>query len=291
MLMRRSFVYIASAAFVMGLFVSQSRAELECSLKQDTRVTDDKTGASLILKRGDLVYSRWSYPAPPSMFIVRGQKFRGVKGVDYEIIDCGKPQPGADLPIVFRNLAGRVQLYNEFGIKADPLPNERLPTAHKCFYIGDGFMNMEISDATFAYYKKKGFSLDNLCMVLRTGHVRFNPETGARVATYIIADGSGPKPRISDELLLKAPSCFARGKLRIAQLSAVLNPIGCKVNYHPWSGRKLDPNEVAYFTSNATLNASGDAGDVAEDSSNLAGDPNKQATAARIRALKNRAAE
>jgi hypothetical protein len=288
-----TFSHLILITFFSAFLPSRSFAETrECVLKQESSISDEKTGASLgTLKRGDRVYSRWGEESPPWMYIVKNGNFQPVEGIQYSMLDCDTPRADAEYPIVFKGLVGRVQLYKEFGIEADPVAynsarDQLPPMPHKCFYIGDGFMGMELSEATFAAYKEKGFSLENVCMVLRSGQVRFDPETGARLPTYVIVDGSGKEASITDELLFQAPSCFARGTLSKGQFSATLNPIGCKVNYHPWSGRKLDPSEVAFFTSKTLLIGAGDAGDVKEDSANLANDPNKQATAARIQAIK-----
>lgn len=264
----------------------------ECTLRSDRQVKEEKTGASIQLKRGDKVYSRWGEDAPDWMYVVKGGSFEKIAGLQYDALNCGDVAVGSEFPVVLKELPGRAQLYKQFGIIDDPVATnperDQLPaTKNKCFYIGDGFMGMELTDSTFASYKAKSFSLDNICMVLRSGQVRFHPETGVRLPTYVIVDGQGRDASISDELLFQAPSCFARGKLEKSQFGATLKPLGCTVNYHPWSGRKLAPNEVAFFTSQASLQAAGDAGDVKEDSNNLANDPNKQATTARIQAIKS----
>lgn len=288
-----SLVMSLSLVIAMTVSATLSFADVrECTLRSDRQIKEEKTGASIQLKRGDRVYSRWGENAPGWMYIVKGGSFEQIAGLQYDALNCGDVALGSEFPVVLKGLSGRVQLYKQFGIVDDPVATnperDQLPSMKsKCFYIGDGFMGMELTDNAFAAYKEKGFSLDNICMVLRSGQVRFHPETGVRLPTYVIVDGQGRDASISDELLFQAPSCFARGTLKKSQFGAELKPLGCTVNYHPWSGRKLAPNEVAFFTSQASLHAAGDAGDVKEDSDNLANDPNKQATTARIQAIKN----
>jgi hypothetical protein len=171
------------------------------------------------------------------------------------------------------------------GIKSQP---------HKCFSVGAGHLGIDLSEQAFAPYRSKGFDLKNLCMVLTSGQIRFDPETGQRLPTYVIIhhyrqnDGTISN-FASDELLFYAPPCFARGKITRGNLFAQMKPLGCTVEYHPWSGRKLSSEESRFFTENALLIVAGDAGDLAEDSKNLAKDSARVATSASIEAIKKQA--
>jgi hypothetical protein len=83
----------------------------------------------------------------------------------------------------------------------------------------------------------------------------------------------------------------ARGKTAVERqnFSAIMNPVGCTFNFHPWSGRRLSPEETKFFTKEASLVAAGDAGEVLEDSNDLAADASRRATSAKIEAIKNQA--
>jgi len=209
-------------------------------------------------------------------------------------------------PENIRNIQSCSKVYREeFGIQNDPAtankPRTKLPRLpNTCFYVGDGHIGMELTDQTLTSYTKLGFNINNLCMVLTSGQIRFNPETGERLPTYVIADdikdmkGPGkPGTALSDEYLFIAPECFSKGNTVVQpdQFSAEMKPVGCKVNYHPWSGRKLGPEEVEFFTREARLGAAGDAGDVLEDSHNIAKDQSRAASAAKLQAIKLQASK
>jgi hypothetical protein len=234
------------------------------------------------------VYSMWQHAYPQFLYIPTRHGFRHVVGIKEDMVDCDSAGRSDVYPIVFEGLKGRVELFSQFGIEVSPtLVDEKrtqLPELrHKCFYIGDGHIEMALTEETFALYKKYGFNLNNLCMVLTSGQIRFDPETGKRLPTYVIDD----KIDITDELPFYAPPCFARGRLTLKQFDAEMNPLGCKVNYHPWSGRPLNTREKIFFTKVALLIAGGEAGDAQADSQNFAADPNRRASHARIEAVKS----
>ena len=274
------YFYLTVSVLISAFFMaSSSNAEtLECTLKPAAgtlTVTDEKTKAPVAtLKPGDFVYSRWHENAPLWAFVIKNGKFKQVEGLTSEVLDCIETAAG-DYPIVFKDIEGVIELYNQFGIAANPelydQDRKRLPKLpHQCWSVGAGHMGMELTAEAFAPYKKAGFDLKNLCMVLTSGQIRFDPETGKRLPTYVIsykfpdADGAD----LSDELPFFAPSCFARGKTKVEpkKNSALMNPLGCQVNFHPWSGRRLNAEEVAFFTREARLWAAGDAGEALEDS-------------------------
>jgi hypothetical protein len=201
-------------------------------------------------------------------------------------------------PVVLKGVEGRVKLFQEFGIQNSPVGIDAnrsvLPRQpHKCFYIGDGHIGMELTARTYQQYAQAGFDSDTLCMVLTSGQIRFDPETGERLPTYVIADsdGSGGSTALGSELPFYAPSCFSRGRTRVERqrLSATTHPLGCTVNFHPWSGRRLSPQEVAFFTRTAALQAGGDAGEIMEDSNNLARDASRILSPGRLQAIRARA--
>jgi hypothetical protein len=107
----------------------------------------------------------------------------------------------------------------------------------RCYYYGDGGWDISISEALLSVYKSQGFSRRSACLALVSG-IRFNPETGERLATYIIVNRKMLRPKYnepgaaSEELPLSLPSCFNRG----------LPYSDCAWNYDPKTGRKLAAN-------------------------------------------------
>jgi hypothetical protein len=64
-----------------------------------------------------------------------------------------------------------------------------------------------------SFYKSQGFSRRSACLALISG-IRFNPEDGKHLATYILVDRKLLKPKdnepsaLSAELPMSLPSCF-----------------------------------------------------------------------------------
>ena len=115
--------------------------------------------------------------------------------------------------------------------------------ANRCHYYGDGGNDISVSDSLLRHYRKKGFSLNSLCMALVSG-IRFHPETGARLPTYIVVDekslrqmGFAEAGVISEELPLDVPTCFSRG----------LPYTDCAFNYHPRTGVRLGADTTAWY--------------------------------------------
>ncbi|MGB0410535.1 MAG: hypothetical protein ACPGFA_03010 [Pikeienuella sp.] len=88
---------------------------------------------------------------------------------------------------------------------------------NKCHYYGDGGPLITLSDDFVAPYLAKGFSVPSLCMGVYAG-VRFDPDTGRRLATFMVADldaidqyGFDPFA-ITEEFGLEIPTCFASGR-------------------------------------------------------------------------------
>src|SRR5947207_52338 len=71
--------------------------------------------------------------------------------------------------------------FEQLGISLlSPLPN-------RCYHYGDGGDSVSINNSLLAFYESQGFSLRSACMALISG-IRYNPETGQRLATYIWAN-------------------------------------------------------------------------------------------------------
>jgi hypothetical protein len=102
-----------------------------------------------------------------------------------------------------------------------------------CYYFHQGgAFNISISGELLAYYVQQDFSRRSLCMALISG-IRFHPETGHRLATYVVvymlAGGDQPEGDIAQELPLAIPSCFARA----------LPYSDCTFNFDPLTGKRL----------------------------------------------------
>jgi hypothetical protein len=102
-----------------------------------------------------------------------------------------------------------------------------------CYYFHQGgAFNISISAELLAHYVQRGFSRRSLCMALISG-IRFDPETGHRLATYVVvyllASNDQPEGDIAQELPLAIPSCFARA----------LPYSDCTWNFDPLTGKRL----------------------------------------------------
>jgi hypothetical protein len=116
------------------------------------------------------------------------------------------------------------------------------PFPTRFYGYGDGGWFISVSDALLEHYKAQGFSKRSLCMALVSG-IRFNPETGSRLATYIIIydqkalkQGQG-ESGLSDELPLAIPRCFRNGT----------RYTDCAMNHDPISGKRLTAERTRYF--------------------------------------------
>lgn len=136
-------------------------------------------------------------------------------------------------PIVFgdsRDLAKLgVQMRSHVG--GDDVPQ----FANKCHYYGDGGPLITLSDDFAAPYLAQGFSVPSMCMAIYAG-VRFDPTTGRRLATFMVADLNaieqyGFDPFVmTDEMGLELPACFANGR-----------PLtDCDFQYDPKTGAALN---------------------------------------------------
>ena len=105
-----------------------------------------------------------------------------------------------------------------------------------CYHFGEGgAVNISISADFLAYYMQQGFSRRSLCMALISA-IRFDPETGRRLATYVVINDLKELRRHPDdmgvtspELPLTIPSCFARA----------LPYSDCTWNFDAFTGKKL----------------------------------------------------
>jgi hypothetical protein len=201
---------------------------------------------------------------------VSGQSIRKVGEVSRKLVKCSEVSTSHRYPYVLPNRAD----LRKFGLTVSVFGggDEPKPFSRKCFYYGDGGYPMTVSDEFVARYKDIPF--DNLCFVLRVGGLRYDPDTGRRLPTYILAniealqkDGSASEPgTVSEELPLAVPSCFKVAHVTYGGGRASLTESGCTYKYHPWSGRQLDAEEAAAFAAlELSLDGSAAPGTPAEE--------------------------
>jgi hypothetical protein len=220
----------------------------------------------------------------------------GYAQLDPADLDCDQWLAGSDYPLVVTSgeelaeLGIASVLYAPVQEGVDPDGTKTLAREpNVCFDVGEGTFRISLSDAHKARLAAKGVNLDLACLVMESGQVRFDPETGKRLPTYVMVtkafDGTFIR---SQELLLDVPSCFARGKAEISteENYALLQPLGCDLKFHPWTGKPLSGEDRAYFTPHALLYLDGHAGSSALDGESLAADSTRRITAAKIQALK-----
>jgi hypothetical protein len=144
-------------------------------------------------------------------------------------------------PLVFDN----VNHLKRYGLAIVGIDTNSLSThfPNRCYYYGDGGWDISISNALLAAYREQGFSRRSACMAL-VSTARFNPESGQRLATYILINRkliknghASDAGALTDELPLSLPNCF-RGGLPYSD---------CAWNYDPISGRKLSAQQTRSF--------------------------------------------
>jgi hypothetical protein len=142
------------------------------------------------------------------------------------------------------------------------------------YTCGEDFDGLAFSKSTFDIYKAEGFDLTKLCVVLTSGAILLDPETGQRLPTYVEWQDN----EIDHERLFFVPPCFARGVAWEERKEYVgwMGPIGCIVRFHPWSGRPLNKEEIEFFTKNLRILAGGPKGGETEDVENLVGGANRR---------------
>jgi hypothetical protein len=118
-----------------------------------------------------------------------------------------------EFPVVFDSPAKLRQLgiAMSFGKQVPPFKN-------KCYYYGDGGYLISTSDEFFSRFKRRGFSIEAMCLGL-VSNTHYDPETGRRLPTYILVDRAALKEStrrgevpdagtVTDELPLDLPDCF-----------------------------------------------------------------------------------
>jgi hypothetical protein len=154
-----------------------------------------------------------------------------------ERMNAAPAKTASKFPLVFQlDTVGQVGLIHS-------LPQKGFETG--CYMLPEaGTVALSINADLLAHYVQQGFSRRSLCMALVSG-IRFNPETGQRLATYVVIydlkrlrkhpyDEVGS---LSPELPLAVPPCFARA----------LPYTDCTWNFDAVTGKKLRAADTRNF--------------------------------------------
>lgn len=119
-----------------------------------------------------------------------------------------------------------IDIIRKMGLSLDnPYYYEAL--RYSCFYYGDGGTDVSFSDKFFERYKKKGFTVDTLCLGLQAS-MSFDAETGRAFPQYYYRGPELP-------LALTAPVCFKSGQpLR-----------DCDLHYNLETGAELTSTQIS----------------------------------------------
>jgi hypothetical protein len=232
----------------------------------------------------------WGDPKWLNAGIVSDGQWKNLGYVFRSLLDCSETDTSHRYPFVITNPPD----LKKFGLALrDYGKNGRdvVPFNNKCFYYGDGGYTLSISDDFRKRYAAKGIAFDNMCAVLRSDGLRYDPDTGTRLATYIIGDldelrtAAAYEPgTVTGELPLEIPACFKTGIVKFGAAHAGLTRSGCSYRYHPWSGRPLGPAEAAYFSKFPIELEGGAAPGTSPDAAKAALDPRLIASSTQIEA-------
>jgi hypothetical protein len=143
----------------------------------------------------------------------------------------------ADYPVIFTSSAElrKLGIAVAFGDRPAPFKN-------KCYSYGDGGYLISMSDEFLSRFLSKGFTLESACLGL-ISETHYDPESGRRLATYMIVDREMIKQRsdepgaATEELPLELPSCFKNA-----------NPYtDCVFRYGRKTGKKLSSEETGIY--------------------------------------------
>ncbi|MDD9892594.1 MAG: hypothetical protein OXT49_03650 [Gammaproteobacteria bacterium] len=247
------------------------------------------------LPNGTKVYKRaldWGMSGPAALIAGEYQgQWRDFGFVAEGHINCSNSDDSTVFPLVFSSAKD----LRELGIALSGFGAEQpKPFPNQCFYYGDGGYSMSLSQEMVDRYKALGVNQETLCFVFRVGGLRFDPESGERLPTYMLADTQtleryGPEmiepSTLSGELPLHVPPCFRKGQVKEIMFGREMQH-SCEFKYDPWTGVPLSPVEMAYYKENVRLEISGEAGpSAAPADAKLALDEKKRATKASVKSV------
>jgi hypothetical protein len=156
------------------------------------------------------------------------------------VIAWSFPAYADNFPVVFSN----ANAARELGI-AVIYASSPPAFKNKCYSYGEGGYLISVSDSFLARFKARGFSLQSLCLGL-ISQTRYDPETGRRLPTYIIAEQAAiardmrqygriiAPGLVSDELPLDLPNCFKNANAYT----------DCSFRFDRKTGRPLSPADT-----------------------------------------------
>ncbi len=106
----------------------------------------------------------------------------------------------------------------------------------------DGLYNITLSDEFLKRFVNRGFTLHSLCLALASA-IRFNPETGERLPTFILANKSAigdetDQRALTNEIPFDVPDCFRFGR-----------PYSdCAMRHDPMTGAGLTRSQTERFS-------------------------------------------
>jgi hypothetical protein len=118
--------------------------------------------------------------------------------------------------------------------KWGPKGGEDLPVKCGASFGGDGMYDFSFSHQFVDKFKKRGFTTLSLCMGMGS-EIRYNPETGARLPAFILADipairrNAVEAGTLTEQVPYDLPDCF-RNALPLED---------CKLNFDMKTGRRL----------------------------------------------------
>ncbi|MGI9351371.1 MAG: hypothetical protein ACR2O3_07395 [Rhizobiaceae bacterium] len=184
-------------------------------------------------------------------------------------LDCNENVGTDKYPIVFDGAAGLTKFgFALYGYERDGRKEITLP--YQCYYYGDGGYSLSMKKSVMADFKKRGFSEEKVCLLLRVEKLRFHPENGQRLPTYVVANLEKLKESYSlgyaeagvtaEELMLVVPNCYRKGSFSAYGPVIMSMTLGCKMNFDPWTGIKLSKIEQRFYKKNVKLWIDGAAG-------------------------------
>jgi TPR repeat protein len=272
----------------------------DCAVRMDTKVYSAVQGPSIgTASAGQPFYmDRWwgvekdQSGAEWSRISELSDKIlKEVGVVKSEDLDCSHKND--EYPVVLNSAKTLWPLGIDFNFKG----SGQRAGFHRCFYNGDGqnaLVDLSLSRKFLVPYRAKAFDFRKLCLVMRAGIIRFDPETGRRLATFIMTDpeylNKGDEYlglAISEENPIEVPECFNKGEIEQPNpFSARLTLTGCSMKYHPWSGRSLTEWEQAFWRTAAIVVSSESAPDPQEEAIRVVREGTSSASEADIARMK-----
>lgn len=165
-----------------------------------------------------------------------------------------------------------------------------------CFYSGDGVIYMGLSRARLAKLAADKTSFEAFCMVSRVADFKFDPESGRRLKTFMVAEERPKSDTDMDamfafELPLEVPRCMRRG--RVKKIHAVTNAMklrGCAIRFNPFTGEQITEADKAVLLGNGIF-LDGGAGGSQSEASLVSVRGKRQATKAEAKKLAEELAE